>query len=90
MKAWQMFTCRWAARRLHQYLDDDPSMPLRETEIRRLEEHLSECEKCSGLEGEFRGLSRLLGRFRATSEPDRATVARLHAQLAAITDGGPT
>lgn len=65
-------------------------MPHHETEIRRLEEHLSQCEKCSGLAEDFRGLSRLLRRFRAASEPDRATVARLHAQLAAITDGDPT
>lgn len=64
-------------------------MPLGTTEIRRLEEHLSECEKCSGLEKDFRGLGMLLRRLRSESEPDPATVARLHAQLATITNGEP-
>ena len=65
-------------------------MPLRETEIRRLREHLMQCEKCSGLEKDFRGLGLLLRRLTSASEPDRTAVARLHAQLAAITDGDPT
>lgn len=85
----RMLTCRWAARRLHRYLDADPSLPLRETEIRRLEEHLAQCEKCSGLEKDFRGLGKLLQRLNSASEPDGAAVARLHAQLAAITETEP-
>jgi hypothetical protein len=82
-----MLTCRWAARRLHRYLDADPSMPLGETEVRRLEEHLAQCEKCQGLEKDFRGLSALLRKLHTTSEPDGRVVARLHAQLSTITDG---
>ena len=83
----RMLTCRWAARRLHRYLDADPSMPLPEVEVLRLEDHLSKCEKCSGLTEDFRGLGRLLRLLRATSEPDPKAVARLHAHLSALTSG---
>lgn len=83
----RMLTCRWAARRLHRYLDGDPSMPLREGEIRRLEDHLSKCEKCSELTEEYRGLGRLLHRLTRASEPDPKAVARLHHQLSTIIDG---
>jgi len=61
-------------------------MQLREAEIQRLEEHLSECENCRGLEEDFRGLRRLLRRFGEASEPDPVAVVRLHVQMAALTD----
>ncbi len=83
----RMLTCRWAARRLHRYLDGDPSMPLHSNEIRRLEEHLSQCEKCSELTEEYRGLGRLLRHLNASTEPDPRSVARLHDRLSTIIDG---
>ncbi len=83
----RMLTCRWTARQLHRYLDADPSVPLEPTEIRRLEEHLSQCENCSGLTTEYRVLGRLLHRLSAACEPDPRSIARLRDQLSTITHG---
>lgn len=60
--------------------DASITLQKKHNEIKHLEEHLLECEKCSGLREGFRGLGRLLRRLRSTSEPDRATVDRLHAR----------
>lgn len=74
-----MLTCRWSARRIQRYLDADPAAPLPTDELRRLEEHLATCEKCSAAAEEYRGLSRALARWSQRSMPEPSAVARLHA-----------
>lgn len=74
-----MLTCRWSARHIQRYLDADPSAPLEPADVRRLEEHLATCEKCSAAAQEYRGLSRALARWAQSRLPDRAAVDRMHA-----------
>jgi anti-sigma factor RsiW len=76
-----MVTCRWAARRLQRYLDQDPSALLPDHELRRLEAHLATCEKCQGLAQEYRGVSALLARLSVTCEPDVEAVTRAQRRL---------
>lgn len=63
---------------LQRYLDADSSASLDPAEIRRLEAHLAECDRCAAAVEDFRSmrwamlqLSRLVG-------PDPAAVAHLH------------
>ena len=51
-----MLSCHFTARRLNRYLDADPAAPLSAAEVRRLEAHLAECERCAGLVADFRAL----------------------------------
>jgi anti-sigma factor RsiW len=81
----RMVTCHWSARRIGRYLDNDPSAPLSATEVRRLEEHLSICEKCAGVTAQQRALSRALSRWSRQRLPDDAALARMHQALDRIT-----
>lgn len=85
-----MLGCRWAASRLHRYLDRDPALPLDAREVRRIEEHLRTCARCDQRADDFRGLSRLLGHFGLALSPDERTVGRLKARLLETTDGACT
>jgi predicted anti-sigma-YlaC factor YlaD len=83
-----MVTCHWSARRIGRYLDNDPTAPLTPSEVKRLEEHLAVCEKCSSVTEEHRALHRALSRWSQQRLPDDAALARLHATLDKITAEG--
>ncbi len=74
----RMLTCHWSARRIQRYLDHDPSAALAAGEIRRLEEHLAICEKCTQVAAEHRALNRALSRWSGQQPPDSESMARLH------------
>lgn len=73
----QMLTCHWSARRIQRYLDRDEAAPLTVEEIRRLEHHLAECERCRAVAEDHRILSRAFTTWSTRHSPDPATVARL-------------
>ena len=76
----RMLTCHWSARRIQRYLDHDPSAVLAPGEVRRLEEHLAICEKCTQVAAEHQMLNRALARW-SGQPPDPEPLARLHAAL---------
>lgn len=84
-----MVTCRWAARRVQRYLDDDSAAPLGIAEKRRLEAHLAECARCSGRVEEYRALGQALRHWSSQHAPDPARVARLHEQAERLITQGP-
>ncbi len=79
-----MLTCHWSARRIQRYLDADPSAALDPTEIRRLEEHLALCAKCSAAAEEYRGLARVMARWSQRRVPDPAIAARIRLAFEAL------
>ena len=81
----RMVTCHWSARRIGRYLDNDPSAPLTEHEVRRLEEHLAICERCTAVTAEQRALSGALARWSQTRLPDEAAMSRMQRTLERIT-----
>ena len=74
-----MLTCHWSARRIQRYLDADPSARLDPAEVRRLEAHLAQCDKCTALANDYRHLNAALTRWSGQRLPDRAAVARMQA-----------
>ncbi|RVW02478.1 anti-sigma factor family protein [Rhodococcus spongiicola] len=72
-----MLTCHWAARRIQRYLDSDPAALLDQNEIRRLEAHLAECEKCSAAAAEYRQINTALSRWAARRMPQKDSVAHM-------------
>jgi anti-sigma factor RsiW len=84
----RMVTCRWSARRIGRYLDNDPSAPLPPAQKRRLEEHLAICQRCADVTAEHRALNRALARWSRQRLPDAATTARMHEALERITREG--
>jgi len=77
-KIWMTLTCRWSARRLQRYLDADPAALLDPSEIRRLEAHLAECDKCRAAASEFRQIDSALSRWALRRMPDPDSVTRMH------------
>lgn len=84
----RMITCHWSSRRIGHYLDNDPSAPLTPDEVRRLEDHLAVCEKCSAVRDEHRLLHRALSRWSRTRLPGDDALARLHDTLEHLTAEG--
>lgn len=84
----RMVTCQWSARRIGRYLDDDPSAPLTEQEIRRLEEHLANCARCAQVTAEHRALSRALSLWSRQRLPDQGAMQRMQEVLDRITKEG--
>ncbi len=84
-----MLTCRWAARRVQRYLDNDPAAPLDPTEETRLQAHLAECARCSGRVREYQALGQELRRWSTRRAPDPTVVARLHEQAEHLITRGP-
>ncbi len=82
----RMLTCHWSARRIQRYLDADLSAALAPGEVRRLEEHLAICEKCSQVAAEHQVLNRALARWSGQRLPDPASLARLHAVMDRLVD----
>ncbi len=84
-----MVTCRWAARRLSQYLDADPDATMDAADRCRLEAHLATCERCSAKMADYTKLSRALAGWTRDRTPDAASVARIHDLLDQLTvEGG--
>ncbi len=83
-----MVTCRWAARRLHQYLDTDPSAPLEPREVQRFEAHVAICDRCSRVLAEYGAMSRALAGWSQARAPEPAVVERLRQLLEEITTEG--
>ncbi|MDZ4270308.1 MAG: zf-HC2 domain-containing protein [Mycobacterium sp.] len=73
-----MVTCHWSARRIQRYLDSDPAALLDPSEIRRLEAHLAQCDKCSTAVDEFRQIDSALSRWALRRMPDRRSVSHMH------------
>ena len=84
-----MLTCHWSARRIQRYLDADPSARLDPAEVRRLEAHLAQCDKCATLVSDYRHLNRALARWSGQRLPDRAAVERMHAVVGRLVEGQP-
>lgn len=70
-------SCRWAASRLHRYVDGDRSVPLSAAEVVRLEGHLRQCARCRGLLRDYRTIHGSLRRLGDRRMPDQASVARV-------------
>jgi anti-sigma factor RsiW len=81
-----MLTCHWSARRIQRYLDHDPSAVLAPGEVRRLEEHLAICEKCTQVAAEHQALNRALSRWSGQQPPDLESLARLHEAMDRLVD----
>ncbi len=77
----KMWTCHWARRRVHRYLDADGSLPLTDREIRRLEAHLAICARCARTADDYRRLRRALAAWSLRRAPDPAMVERMHATV---------
>jgi len=80
--------CRWTARRVQRYLDDDPAARLDQVEARRLQAVLDVCARCSGRMQEYQALSRALRHRSAWQQPDPALVARVRRQAELVTSHG--
>ena len=72
-----MVTCWWSGRHLERYLDADPSVPLTEAEVARLEHHLGICSRCATSMEEQLAVKQALSRVRDRLQPDPARIARL-------------
>ncbi len=72
-----MVTCWWSGRHLERYLDADPSVPLTEAEVARLEHHLGICSRCATSMAEQLAVKAALDRVRGRLRPDPARIARL-------------
>ena len=73
----RMLECRRTRRRLHRFLDRDPSAPLTNAEVAEVEEHLRGCERCTGLAEEYRALNRSLEHVGTSLAPDNRSVQRV-------------
>lgn len=79
--------CRWSARRLQRYLDADQAAPLRSREVRRLEAHLANCDKCTAAVGEYRMIGSVLAQWAIRTLPDQHAVERMHRVVDRLVEG---
>ncbi|EHB56040.1 hypothetical protein MycrhDRAFT_3234 [Mycolicibacterium rhodesiae JS60] len=82
-----MVTCHWSARRIQRYLDSDPAALLDPSEIRRLEAHLAECDKCKAVAAEYRQIDSALSRWAARRMPDPQSIAHMHQVIDRLVSG---
>lgn len=75
--------CRWVRSRLTQYLDRDPSAPLSNKELARLESHIAICNKCASISEDYRETSKALSEFR--NHVDQESIDRLSESLKKLT-----
>ncbi len=71
--------CHWVKSHLTQYLDRDPSAPLTDAELRRLEAHIAICDKCATISEDYRETSKALRQLR--TRVDQESVDRLSNSL---------
>ena len=75
--------CRWVRSHLTQYLDRDPSAPLNDEELNRLEAHIAICEKCAAISEDYRETSKALSQYR--KHVDQESIERLSNSLKKLT-----
>ena len=78
-----MRECRWVRGHLSEYLDRDPSAPLNEKEMARLEKHIAMCERCASLSKDYRETSAALSQYRRVL--DAESIKRLSQSLLKLT-----
>lgn len=77
--------CRWVRSHLTQYLDRDPSAPLSDEELAKLETHIAICDKCAAISEEYRETSKALSQLR--THADQESIDRLSNSLKKLTLG---
>jgi len=75
--------CHWVRAHLIRYLDHDPSAPLSDEELARLQSHIAICDKCAAISDEYRETSKALSQLRTHVDED--SIARLSASLRKLT-----
>ncbi len=75
--------CRWVRAHLTQYLDRDPSAPLSNEELTRLETHIAICEKCASISEDYKEMSKALSQYR--KNVDQESIERLSNSLKKLT-----
>lgn len=75
-RVWIRRRCLQVTRRVNQYLDADPSAPLTEEEIGRIEEHLSACSDCTNVVADLRQIREMLREQHRVDEDSLARVQR--------------
>lgn len=75
--------CHWVRAHLIRYLDRDPSAPLSEEELTRLQAHIAICDKCAAISDEYRETSKALSQFR--TQVDKESIERLSNSLKKLT-----
>lgn len=75
--------CHWVRAHLIRYLDRDPSAPLSNEELARLESHIAICDKCISISEEYRETSQALSQFR--TQVDKEAIERLSSSLKKLT-----
>ncbi len=75
--------CHWVRAHLIRYIDRDPSAPLSDEELTRLQAHIAICNKCSAISEEYRETSEALSQLRTHVDED--SIARLSASLKKLT-----
>jgi len=78
-----MRECRWVRDHLSEYLDRDPSAPLSEKDIARLEKHIAICERCASLSQDYRETSAALIQYRQSLDVE--SIRRLTESLSKLT-----
>lgn len=77
--------CHWVKSHLTQYLDRDPSAPLTDAELRRLEAHIAICDRCTAVSEDYRETSKALSQLR--THVDQESIDRLSNSLKKLTLG---
>ena len=77
--------CRWVRSHLTQYLDRDPSAPLSDEELAKLETHIAICDNCAAISEEYRETSKALSQLR--THADQESIDRLSNSLKKLTLG---
>jgi hypothetical protein len=77
--------CRWVKSHLSQYLDRDPSAPLTDEELTRLQTHIAICDKCAAISEDYRETSYALSQYR--KHVDQESIERLSNSLEKLTSG---
>lgn len=85
-----MMTCHWSARRIQRYLDADPAALLGPDEIRRLEAHLAECDRCAAAVAEYRHIDSALSRWALRRMPDPRSVIKMRDVVDHLVRGEPS
>lgn len=75
--------CHWVRAHLIRYIDRDPSAPLSDEELDRLQTHIAICDKCATISDEYRETSKALSQLR--TRVDQESIARLSESLKKLT-----
>lgn len=73
--------CKINSHRLSRYIDRDPSAPLTEAEILKVQSHLAECEKCSAAVRDLTNMKSIMRWLGSSQLPDESSIERLKKSL---------